>query len=76
MLGFDPLCMANEGVSVIIVDNDRVNEILEIIRRNKYGGQAFIAGEVIERPAVILKNVYGGLQNVEMPSGMLLPRIC
>lgn len=76
MLGFDPLSMANEGVSVIIVDSKRVNEILEVIRKCKYGGNAFIAGEVIEKPAVMLKNIYGVLQNVEMPSGMLLPRIC
>jgi hydrogenase expression/formation protein HypE len=76
MLGFEPLSVANEGVAVIIVERDKTLEVLDAIKKSEYGSNAFIAGEVIEKPVVLLKNIYGGLQNVEMPSGLLLPRIC
>ncbi len=76
MLGFDPLSVANEGVAVIIVKRNKSEDVLKLIKEIPAGVNAFIAGEVIERPNVILRNVYGGLQNVEMPSGLLLPRIC
>jgi len=76
MLGFDPLAVANEGVAVIIVKRDKTEDVLKLIKETPYGVNAFVAGEVIERPNVILKNIYGGLQHVEMPSGLLLPRIC
>ncbi len=76
MLGFDPLTVANEGVSVIIVKRDKVEDVLKLVKKCNYGDNAFIAGEVIERQVVMLKTIYGGLRNVEMPSGLLLPRIC
>ena len=76
MLGFDPLTIANEGVSIIIVKRDKVEDILKLIKKSNYGANAFIAGEVIEKQVVMLKTIYGGLRNVEMPSGLLLPRIC
>ncbi len=78
LLGFDPLYVANEGKMVFIVDAKVANEILKEIRKDKYGKQAQIIGEVTDEDAgaVIMKTKIGSKRIVDMISGEQLPRIC
>jgi len=78
MLGFDPLHVANEGKLVAIVAPDDADKVLKRMRRNKYGAEAAIIGEVTEEHAgrVIMKTRLGTSRIVDMLIGELLPRIC
>ncbi len=78
MLGFDPLYVANEGKLVAIVDADDAEKVLAEMRRNVYGGDAAIIGEVTEshRGTVLMRTKLGSSRLVDMLSGELLPRIC
>ena len=78
MLGFDPLYVANEGKMVSIVPSQDADKILEAVRKNKYGREAAIIGEVLaEKPGrVVMKTVLGSHRIVDMLVGDLLPRIC
>ncbi|NQU85745.1 MAG: hydrogenase expression/formation protein HypE [Mariniphaga sp.] len=76
--GFDPLYIANEGKVVIVVDQNSAKEILKTIKKNKFGKDASIIGEVVEsNPGkTILKTKIGGRRMIDMLSGDQLPRIC
>lgn len=74
--GYDPLQIANEGVAVLVVDEDYADEALKLIRSNINGRNANIVGSVIEKNKVILNTSIGGKRYVEMPLGEILPRIC
>jgi hydrogenase expression/formation protein HypE len=78
MLGFDPLYVANEGKLVAIVPPDDADKILKAMRKNRYGKEAAIIGEVgAEKPGrVVMKTALGASRIVEMLTGDLLPRIC
>lgn len=77
LLGYDPLYVANEGVLVAIVAAEDAERILNKMKKNKYGLNASIIGEVIERPKIVLlKTIIGGNRIVDMLTGELLPRIC
>jgi hydrogenase expression/formation protein HypE len=78
MLGFDPLYVANEGKLVAIVPPEDADKILKEMRKNKYGKDAVIIGEVAaENPGrVVMRTVLGGHRIVDMLVGDLLPRIC
>ncbi len=77
LLGYDPLYIANEGILVAIVPDDKASVILSKIRENKYGHDAESIGEVIAEPKnVLLKTALGTTRIVDMLSGELLPRIC
>jgi len=78
MLGFDPLYVANEGKLVAIVPDKDAARILKAMRKNKYGKDAVIIGEVAaEKPGrVVMKTVLGAHRIVDMLVGDLLPRIC
>lgn len=78
LLGFDPLYVANEGKLVAIVAPNDAGKILAKMKRNKYGTDATIIGEVTDerRGRVILKTRLGASRIVDMLSGELLPRIC
>ncbi len=75
-LGFDPLCVANEGAAILIVDSALSTQILDAIKSVKVGANAVIIGEVCSDSKVMLRTSIGGIRNVEMPTGELLPRIC
>ena len=78
MLGFDPLYIANEGKIIIIASPGDSKNILETVKKNKYGSHAQIIGEVIEDPAgrVLMKTILGSHRVVDTLRGELLPRIC
>ncbi|MBC7110383.1 MAG: hydrogenase expression/formation protein HypE [Archaeoglobi archaeon] len=76
MLGIDPLEVANEGKVVMGVQKDKAEEVLEEIRKTKYGKDAMIIGEVKEGSKVIMRTKVGGRRIVDMPLGDPIPRVC
>lgn len=78
ILGFDPLYIANEGKLVAIVGREDADLVLEVIKKNTYGSNARIIGEVHENPEnrVLMKTTLGSTRVVDTLSGELLPRIC
>ncbi len=78
MLGYDPFHVANEGKLVAVVPSDKAEAVLEVMRRNKYGKDSQIIGEVIDEPKgkVIVKTAVGATRILDMLIGEQLPRIC
>jgi hydrogenase expression/formation protein HypE len=78
ILGFDPLTLASEGRVVIAAAADEAQKILNVMRSDPAGRDATIIGEItLERPGrVIVQSFTGGRRFLDMPSGLLLPRIC
>ena len=78
MLGFDSLYVANEGKMIAIVPPEDADKVLKAMRKNRYGKEAAIIGEVgAENPGrVVMKTVLGSSRIVDMMVGDLLPRIC
>jgi hydrogenase expression/formation protein HypE len=78
MLGLDPLYIANEGKVVAVVEAEDADKIVEIMKKNKYGRNAAVIGEVTEKHAarVMLKTALGTSRIVDMLVGEPLPRIC
>jgi hydrogenase expression/formation protein HypE len=78
LLGLDPLYIANEGKLVAIVPAGDADTVLAAMKKNKYGKNAVIIGEVVaEHPRrVVMKTSLGASRIVDMPVGELLPRIC
>ncbi len=78
ILGLDPLYIANEGKIIAIVAKEDVNKILEIMRKNEFGMDSQIIGEVTDenKGTVVMKTTIGSSRIVDMISGEQLPRIC
>jgi hydrogenase expression/formation protein HypE len=78
MLGLDPLYVANEGKLVAMVAPEDAGAVLEKMRRNAYGREASIVGEVQQdHPGrVVMKTGIGASRIVDMLVGDPLPRIC
>ena len=78
MLGFDPLYVANEGKLVTFVKESDAQNILDVMKKTKYGEDAAVIGKVIGsgKPQVRLKTAIGGTRLVDMLPGEMLPRIC
>jgi hydrogenase expression/formation protein HypE len=78
LLGLDPLYIANEGKLVAVVDGNDVDAILALMKRNKYGKNAAVIGEVVDgHPGrVVMQTALGASRIIDMPVGELLPRIC
>lgn len=78
MLGLDPLEVANEGKAVIGVKAGFEEEVLSILRQHPYGKDAALIGEVTaeNKGEVILRNRFGGMRYVDVPSGDPIPRVC
>lgn len=78
MLGFDPLYVANEGKLVAFVKESDAQNILDVMRKTKYGEDAAVIGKVIGvgKSQVRLKTAIGGTRLVDMLPGEMLPRIC
>lgn len=76
MLGLDFLHLANEGKLVCVVDKDYANYAINIMKKNKYGKDATIIGEINDSNLVTVETKYGTSRIVDRPVGELLPRIC
>jgi len=78
LLGLDPLYVANEGKLVAMTDPADADKILTQMKKNCYGRDAAIIGEVTDehRGKVVMKTKLGPSRIVDMISGELLPRIC
>ena len=78
LLGIDPLYTANEGKLVAAVPAAKADRVLAEMRRNHYGENAAIIGEVVaEHPGrVVMTTRLGASRIVDMLVGELLPRIC
>ncbi|MFC1874487.1 hydrogenase expression/formation protein HypE [Chloroflexota bacterium] len=78
LLGFDPLYVANEGKLIAVVAPQDADKVLVKMRKNRYGREAAIIGEVVkEHPArVVMKTRLGASRIVDVLVGELLPRIC
>jgi len=78
LLGLDPIYVANEGKMVAVVDPADANKILACMKKNNYGRDAVIIGEVTNehQGKLVMKTKLGPSRIVDMLSGELLPRIC
>jgi hydrogenase expression/formation protein HypE len=78
ILGLDPLYVANEGKCLVIVSKEDMEKVLRAMRKNSYGKDSIIIGEVTaENPGrVLLKTKVGGTRILSMLTGEQLPRIC
>lgn len=78
LLGFDPLYLANEGKLLCFVPGDEAEGVLDVIRKDAFGKNACIIGEVVDNHPgrVVLQTRIGGERIVDMLTGEQLPRIC
>jgi hydrogenase expression/formation protein HypE len=70
--------VANEGKVVAFVKESDAANVLDVMKRTKYGEDAAIIGKVIAsgKSKVRLKTAIGGTRLVDMLPGEMLPRIC
>jgi hydrogenase expression/formation protein HypE len=78
LLGLDPFYIANEGKLVAVVAAEDAEPVLAAMKRNRYGSEATVIGEVVkEHPGqVVMKTILGASRIIDVPVGELLPRIC
>jgi hydrogenase expression/formation protein HypE len=78
ILGLDPLYVANEGKLVAIVSSEIADRLVSRMKRNRYGTEACVIGEVKPEPQgiVAMRTGFGGKRIVDMLVGEQLPRIC
>jgi len=78
ILGLDPLYLANEGKCLIAVAPQDADSVLNAMKRDKYGKNSKIIGEVTDQSPgrVLLKTKVGGTRILSMLTGEQLPRIC
>jgi hydrogenase expression/formation protein HypE len=78
LLGLDPLYIANEGKLVACVPEEDAERVLGAMKKNRYGKQAAIIGQVTDnrKGRVVLKTRVGASRIMDMPAGEILPRIC
>lgn len=78
LLGLNPLEIANEGVLLAVVAPDSAAPALQLMRSLPLGREACDIGFVSsESPGkVILQTAVGGRRFLDLPRGLLLPRIC
>ncbi len=83
LLGFDPLYIANEGKLIAFAPEKHADKILEIIKKDEFGKDACIIGEVMpdntnpqNKGKVFMETLIGGTRIVDMLTGEQLPRIC
>ena len=77
MLGLDPMELANEGIAVIGVESRNAEQVLEVMKENRYGRDATIIGEVLMGSGkVVMETFIGGRRIVREPFGSPMSRIC
>lgn len=78
ILGISPLDTANEGVFVAVVESDSATRALDLLLSYPVGqGAAQIGVLTPDNPGrVYLETTIGGRRILDLPRGLLLPRIC
>ena len=78
ILGLDPLYVANEGLVLAILPEEKADKALAIMRNCPEGKGATVIGHIAMKgkPLVKMKTLYGNYRIVDMLSGEQLPRIC
>lgn len=78
ILGFDPLFLANEGKAAVFCPADDAGKVLAAMHDHEQGREAVIIGSVTRksRGRLILNTPIGGMREVDLPTGELVPRIC
>lgn len=78
LLGLNPLEIANEGVLVAVVAAGAEAQALRILRGHPLGREACGVGAAVaaQRGKVVMETTIGGRRYLDMPRGLLLPRIC
>lgn len=78
ILGLDPLYIANEGLVLVILPEEKAEQALAIMQNCPEGKNATIIGRIPEKgnAFVKMKTLYGNYRIIDMLSGEQLPRIC
>lgn len=76
ILGLDPLYMGNEGKMLIIVPKEEAESALNAIRKENYGANAEVVGQLKTGNGVVLHTKLGGQRILNSLTGEGLPRIC
>ena len=78
ILGLNPLEVANEGVFVAVVSSNVAQKAIQLLSEHQVGAMAAVVGVVGEDYAgkVYMETRIGGRRMVDLPRGLLLPRIC
>ncbi|MBN1685563.1 MAG: hydrogenase expression/formation protein HypE [Spirochaetales bacterium] len=78
ILGLNTLEVANEGVFIAVVAPEITSDALKRLSKHAEGRSAAAIGTVVKEPAgkVIMETRIGGRRIVDLPRGLLLPRIC
>lgn len=78
ILGLDPLYVANEGLVLAILPEEKADKALAIMQNCPEGKGAAVIGHIAMKgnPLVKMKTLYGNYRIVDMLSGEQLPRIC
>ncbi len=78
MLGLDPMYLACEGTLVMIVPQEKTEQVLSILRQQPYTQNAAVIGKVTdtEKGRVVMQTPIGSQSYLPQPGNELLPRIC
>ncbi len=78
LLGFEPYHLACEGTFVMAVDREDADKAVEAMRSHEYGSNAAVIGTVDSEfiSKAVLETGIGTKRILDIPAGVLLPRIC
>ena len=78
MLGLDPLYLACEGTMVMIVPQEKTEQVLAILHAGEHSEKAAVIGRVTDSEAgrVVMQTAIGTQTYLPQPGNELLPRIC
>lgn len=78
ILGLDPLQVANEGKLLAAVPDADADAVLAAMRAHPLGRKAACIGRATDAHSgvVVGQTAIGGQRVIDMPAGVLLPRIC
>lgn len=77
VLGLDPMYLANEGKFLAMVAASQAESLLELLHNHPLGRLAKVVGVVKEgKGDVFLRTALGGTRELNLMTGMPLPRIC
>jgi len=78
ILGLDPLFLASEGKLALFCPAAEAQAVLAAMRQHRYGREAALIGqtEAAPRGRLVLQTITGGVREVDLPTGEMVPRIC